>query len=313
MSDFSFAFDVIIPVYNGAAYVSEAIESVLTQQPLPRTIIVVDDCSTDQTRNVLEEFGDKIKFIRHGENRGLPAARNTGIQAGDSGLIAFLDADDAWAEGKIEKQITAFRDHPEIGLCYTDVVECDSRLNPIRPKRGFRRREGENVFDELFLKAFPIPPSTAMVRREAFDACGLFDESMLKAQDYECWLRIAMKFPISCIPEGLCLRRNNPNSITNTSSLEKESHYTLRAFDLCAQAASKLNIQLPLNLQERKRLYFYRRLCESIKWHNDQAEIYFQGKLSDLGGMRLPERIELNLIKAKEKCSAAIRGNVSFS
>jgi glycosyltransferase involved in cell wall biosynthesis len=312
MSDSPFSFDVIIPVYNGDAYVSKAIESVLKQQPLPRAIIVVDDCSTDQTRSVVEEFGDKIKFIRHRKNRGLPAARNTGIQGGDSELIAFLDADDAWAEGKTEKQIKAFRDNPEIGLCYTDVVECDSRLNPIRPKRGFRRREGEYVFSELFLEAFPIPPSTAMVRREAFDVCGLFDESMLKAQDYECWLRIAMKFSISCIPEALCLRRNNPNSITNTSSLEKESHYTLRAFDLCAQAASKWNIQLPLNLQERKRLYFYRRLRESIKWHNDQAGIFFQGKLSDLGGMRFGERIELNLIKAKEKCRAAIRGNASL-
>jgi len=312
MSDSPFSFDVIIPVYNGDAYVSKAIESVLKQQPLPRAIIVVDDCSTDQTRSVVEEFGDKIKFIRHRKNRGLPAARNTGIQGGDSELIAFLDADDAWAEGKTEKQIKAFRDNPEIGLCYTDVVECDSRLNPIRPKRGFRRREGEYVFSELFLEAFPIPPSTAMVRREAFDVCGLFDESMLKAQDYECWLRIAMKFSISCIPEALCLRRNNPNSITNTSSLEKESHYTLRAFDLCAQAASKWNIQLPLNLQERKRLYFYRRLRESIKWHNDQAVIFFQGKLSDLGGMRFGERIELNLIKAKEKCRAAIRGNASL-
>jgi glycosyltransferase involved in cell wall biosynthesis len=312
MADSSFAFDVVIPVYNGAAYVSEAIESVLKQRPLPRAIIAVDDCSTDQTRSVLKKFGDKIKYISHEKNRGLPAARNTGIQAGDSDLIAFLDADDAWIEGKTGKQIKAFGEDPGIGLCYTDVVECDSKLNPIHPKRGFRKRRGEYVFSELFLKAFPIPPSTAMVRRRAIDVCGLFDESMLKAQDYECWLRIAMKFPVSCIPEALCLRRNNPNSITNTSSLEKESHYTLRAFDLCARAALKWNIQLPLNLQERKRLYFYRRLCESIKWHNGQAEIFFRGKLSDLGGLRLQERIELNLIKAKEKCGAAISGNVSF-
>jgi glycosyltransferase involved in cell wall biosynthesis len=310
MADSSFAFDVVIPVYNGAPYVAEAIESALKQRPLPRSIIVVDDCSTDQTRDVLEEFGDKIKYIRHEKNRGLPAARNAGVRAGDSDWIAFLDADDAWIEGKTGKQIKAFREHPEIGLCYTDVVECDSKLNPIHPKRGFRRRKGEHVFRELFIEAFPIPPSTAMVRREAMDVCGLFDESMLKAQDYECWLRIAMKFPISCIPEALCLRRNNPNSITNTSSLEKESYYTLRAFDLCAQAAAKWNIQLPLNIRERKRLYFYRRLCESIQWHNGQAEVFFRGKLSDLGGLRPQERIELNLIKAKEKCGAAFRRNI---
>ena len=308
MNQLQTKIDVVIPVYNGAAYVSEAIQSVLKQEPLPQGIFVVDDCSTDETQSVLERFGEKIKRIRHGENRGLPAARNTGIQAGNAGMISFLDADDAWVEGKIEKQIKAFDDYPEIGLCYTDVAECDSMMNPIRRKRGFRRRECEHVFNELFLKAFPIPPSTVMVRREAFDACGLFDESMLKAQDYECWLRIGMKFPVSCIPEALCLRRNHPNSITNTSSLEKEIYYTMRAFDLCAEAATKWKIQLPMNLQERKRLYFYRRLRDSINWHEGQAEVFFQEKLSEMGEKRFWERLGLSLIKTKEKVSEAIRG-----
>lgn len=302
-----FDLDVVIPVHNGAAFVAEAIESVLKQQSLPKAVIVVDDCSTDQTHSILEGFGRRIKLIRHGKNLGLPAARNTGIRAGGSGLIAFLDADDAWVEGKIEKQIRTFRDDPKIGLCFTGIVECDSRLNPIRLWRAFKKREGEYVFNELYLESFPIPPSTVMVRREVFDACGLFDESMLKAQDYECWLRIAMKFPISCIPEGLCLRRDNPNSITNTSSLEKEVHYTLRAFDLCAETAQKWNIRLPLDLRERKRLYFYRRVCESINWQKYQAEMFFRKKVLESGGMSFSEDLRLRMLKAKERVKEKIK------
>ncbi len=307
MANSPFEVDVVIPVYNGAEFVGEAIESVLKQKESPHSIIVVNDCSTDQTMNVLEGFGTQIRVLQHGKNRGLPAARNTGIRAGNSGLIAFLDADDAWAEEKNQKQIQEFRDTPEIGLCYTDVADCDSKLNPIRSNRGFRRRKGEAVFSELYLKAFPIPPSTVMVRREVFNVCGLFDESMRETEDFECWLRIAMKFPISCLPEALCRRRNNPHSITNTSRLDREIHYRLRAFDLCAEAAQRWKIPLPMGLMERKRLYFYRRLRESIRWHESQAEAFFRTKLMESGGLSLSRKTDLRLLKTKENLKARIK------
>ncbi|NWF57400.1 MAG: glycosyltransferase family 2 protein [Syntrophaceae bacterium] len=307
MANSPFEVDVVIPVYNGAEFVGEAIESVLKQKESPYSIIVVNDCSTDQTMNVLEGFGTRIRVLQHEKNRGLPAARNTGIRAGNSGLIAFLDADDAWAEEKNQKQIQEFRDVPEIGLCYTDVADCDSKLNPIRSNRGFRRRKGETVFSELYLKAFPIPPSTVMVRREVFHVCGLFNESMRETEDFECWLRIAMKFPISCLPEALCRRRNNPHSITNTSRLDREVHYRLRAFDLCAEAAQRWKIPLPMELMERKRLYFYRRLRESIRWHESQAEAFFRAQLVESGGLSLLRKTDLRLLKIKENIKARMK------
>jgi glycosyltransferase involved in cell wall biosynthesis len=307
MANSPFEVDVVIPVYNGAEFVGEAIESVLKQKESPYSIIVVNDCSTDQTMNVLEGFGTRIRVLQHEKNRGLPAARNTGIRAGNSGLIAFLDADDAWAEEKNQKQIQEFRDVPEIGLCYTDVADCDSKLNPIRSNRGFRRRKGETVFSELYLKAFPIPPSTVMVRREVFHVCGLFNESMRETEDFECWLRIAMKFPISCLPEALCRRRNNPHSITNTSRLDREIHYRLRAFDLCAEAAQRWKIPLPMELMERKRLYFYRRLRESIRWHESQAEAFFRAQLVESGGLSLLRKTDLKLLKITENIKARMK------
>ena len=307
MTDLQDRIDVIIPVYNCAEFIKEAIDSVIKQKRLAEAIIVIDDCSTDDTPCILKGFGEKIRVIRHEMNRGLPAARNTGIRAGGSELIAFLDADDAWMDEKIDRQIKAFKEHPEIGLCYTDLFDCDSKLNHVGLSRGFRKRECENVFSELFLDAFPIPPSTVIVRREVFDLCGLFDESMRKVEDYECWLRIAMQYPISCIAEPLCLRRANPNSITNTSTREKEVYYTLRAFDRCAASALKWNLQLPLDIAERKRLYFYRRVCESIRWRDPSAEMFFRDKLMESGGMGFMEKMEIALLKGKEKAKAKIK------
>jgi glycosyltransferase involved in cell wall biosynthesis len=289
--------DVVIPVYNGAAYIAEAIESVFLQTISPQTVIVVDDCSTDETPAVLDSFGSSIRVVRHEKNRGLPATRNTGIKAGDSALIAFLDADDKWAEGKLEKQVNEFREKPEIGLCYTDMIECDSNLSPIRNRRKFKKRSGEFVFHELYIKAFPIPPSTVMVSREVFDVCGLFDESMLKAQDYECWLRIAMKYPVSCIDEPLCLRRNNPGSITNTSNLKKSVYYTFRAFELCGAAASVWGVQLPVPVEERKKLYLYRALRESIAWGRPDDAVILYNKLKEAGGLDLQREIALQFLK----------------
>lgn len=307
MSKLPETYDTVIPVYNGAPYIGQAIESVIRQQPKARQIIVIDDCSTDETPNILKKFGNQINVIRHGINRGLPAARNTGIRAGDSGLIAFLDADDAWIEGKIEKQIKEFKDTLSIGLCYTDIIDCDSNLNPDHPPRGFRKRKGEYVFNELYYEAFPIPPSTVMVRREIFENCGMFDETMLRAEDYECWLRIAMRYPISCIAEPLCLRRNNPDSITNTSTLEKEIYYTLRLFELCGQAALKWNIKLLPDISERRRLYFFRRLRESINWRDPLSEEYFGNKLKELGGLRASEKIGLAFLKIKEELKQRVK------
>jgi glycosyltransferase involved in cell wall biosynthesis len=293
----NFNIDVIISVYNGASYIAEAIESVLLQKTAPKSIIVVDDCSTDETPSVLNYFGNNIRVIRHKQNCGLPATRNTGIRSSVSEFIAFLDADDKWMERKLEKQVAEFIKKPGIGLCYTDIIDCDSNLTPIRNGRKFKRRINEDVLKELYLKAFPIPPSTVMVRREVFDVCGLFNESMLKAQDYECWLRIAMKYSISCIDKPFCYRRDNPASITNTSSLENYVNYTFRAFDLCSAAAAKWGIELPIPLEERKKLYLYRACRESIVWSRPNDAAFFYNKLLEFGKVEISSYVTLKLLK----------------
>ena len=95
----------VIPTYNRARCLPRAIKSVIGQSPTVDEIIVVDDCSTDSTREVCAEFSEAVKYIRHSSNRGASAARNTGIREARNEWVAFLDSDDYWLMNKLEKQM----------------------------------------------------------------------------------------------------------------------------------------------------------------------------------------------------------------
>ncbi len=255
--------DVVIPVHDGRRWIARAITSVLDQDPSPARVLVVDDGSRDGTPEVVAGFGHRVTLVRHPERRGLPAARNTGIRAGSAELVAFLDADDAWRPGMIAAQLEAFARHPDIGLCWTRVVECDEDLRPVRERR-FRRREAERCFDELYLEAFPIPPSATFVRRKALEDVGMFDERFLKAQDFELWLRIALVYPLSCIDRPLCLRRLHGESITGRSRVEDILRFDEMCFRSIADFAATRGRPLPMPVEERIVLSRRRRLEEML-------------------------------------------------
>src|SRR5438034_8399752 len=111
---------VIIPTYNRARYLSDAIRSVVNQTFQDFEIIVIDDCSQDQTRIATDSFKDqRIKYLTHDSNRGEAAARNTGIQKSTGSYIAFLDDDDQWAPEKLQLQIQIFEQSAtKVGLVY---------------------------------------------------------------------------------------------------------------------------------------------------------------------------------------------------
>src|SRR2546423_7926382 len=122
---------VIIPNYNYARYVGGAIDSVLAQTHSDIEIIVVDDGSTDASKDVLLNYGDSIKTISQ-QNRGVSAARNNGVAASSGEYVAFLDADDEWLPQKIEKQVAMFRKDPSLGLVHVGVDEIDAQGNSLR-------------------------------------------------------------------------------------------------------------------------------------------------------------------------------------
>jgi glycosyltransferase involved in cell wall biosynthesis len=197
------AVSVIIPSFNRAWCLGEAVDSVLAQEFRGFELIVVDDGSTDGTPRLLAAYGDAIRVLRR-ENGGVSAARNAGIAAARAALIAFLDSDDLWLPGKLAQQVAFFARHPEALICQTEEtwVRNGRRVNP-----GKRHRKRGGMIFEPSLALCLVSPSAVMVRRELFDRVGLFDETLPACEDYDLWLRVACRHPIHLIDSPLIVKR----------------------------------------------------------------------------------------------------------
>ncbi len=216
---------VIIPAYNYAHFLPEAIESVLQQNYRDFEIIVVDDGSTDNTREVLYKYWNKITYI-YQENKGLPAARNTGIRASQSDYIAFLDADDLWMPEKLELQVGLMDKRQDVSLVYSNVFILDETGGKRKVTYSWSQDVSKNPLKELLLSC-PIPVLTVLIRRQAIEKCGLFDETLTYSEDWDMWLRLALdrsnRFVI--INKHLAQYRihgTGTYSLYNPSSLERD-------------------------------------------------------------------------------------------
>jgi glycosyltransferase involved in cell wall biosynthesis len=189
---------VIIPTFNRALKVARAVASVLYQKYTDYEIVVVDDGSDDDTLSSLKQFGKKIKKIVHSENRGVSAARNTGIQNTDSPFVAFLDSDDYWLPGKLETQMDFFSREPEAVICQTEEtwIRNGRFANPAKK----HQKPSGDLFNPS-LKLCLISPSAVMIKRVLLEKVGLFDESLPACEDYDLWLRISCGYPVHLIKE----------------------------------------------------------------------------------------------------------------
>jgi glycosyltransferase involved in cell wall biosynthesis len=193
---------VIIPVYNRAAQAREAIASVLAQTVSEFEILLIDDGSTDGT-NALKGSDQRIRYY-YQENKGASSARNLGIRAATGTHIAFLDSDDLWLPKKLEKEIRFFKEHPDFSIVQTEEIWIRNGVR-VNPGKKHQKRAGW-IFREC-LPLCLISPSTVMIRREVFEAAGLFDETFPVCEDYDLWLRITPRFQVGLIPEALTVKR----------------------------------------------------------------------------------------------------------
>ena len=207
---------VIIPTYNCAPYLAEAIDSVLLQAGVNIEIIVVDDGSTDNTKDVVEKYRDRITYISQVPRRGASAARNLGIQHASGEWIAFQDADDIWVPGKLSMQLDALQKYPDARLVFADtlvfrdgVVVQDS-LSPTNLRNWCRSNTTQvpdmyygHVYRELVLRNCICTISVVLLRK-VLDEVGLFDETMMVGEDYDLWLRIARNHPVVYLDRTFC-------------------------------------------------------------------------------------------------------------
>jgi len=211
---------VVVPSYNSAAYLPDAIDSALNQTIAPLEVIVVDDGSTDETAQVLERYQGRIRAVFQ-ENRGPAAARNRGIAEARGGLIAFLDADDVWLPEKLEKQLCCLEEHPQAALVHSQLYYWDTETGEKSTRRHHRRHEyAGRCYHRLFLKP-SVLPSTMIVRQECLAEVGGFDERIRRAsaEDYDLCLRIARQYEFAFVDEPLILYRRHASNSTKTQIL----------------------------------------------------------------------------------------------
>jgi glycosyltransferase involved in cell wall biosynthesis len=202
---------VVIPTFNHARFVVQAVDSALRQTVEPADVVVVDDGSTDDTRSRLAPYFDRIRYLVQ-PNQGVSAARNLGVRAGRGGFVAFLDSDDVWHPRKLERQMAAFDRHADLGLLGTAMFEWPAAAFP---------GAGDNLESTVTRVSWPdlvvrnyLVTSSVVVRRTLLERAGEFDTRMQGPEDRDLWLRVAEHAAVGNLDEPLTGYRSVEGSLS---------------------------------------------------------------------------------------------------
>lgn len=212
---------VIIPAFNAADFITEAIESILAQTVTDFEILVIDDGSSDATADIVSRFGEPVRLLRQ-ENGGPAKARNQGIREARGEFVAFLDADDIWKETKLKKQLALFEADPELGMVFTEGYVFNQE-GIFRKNLSKRERLMSGNLPQNILLHSGLSTPTVMLRKRVLDEIGLFEESLAHAEDDNLWIRVAVRYPVELIDEALVGVRDHDRRTTRNIKLLVES------------------------------------------------------------------------------------------
>ncbi|MBD2603495.1 glycosyltransferase family 2 protein [Scytonema hofmannii FACHB-248] len=195
---------VIIPVYNSAKFLAEALDSVFAQTYHPLEVIIVDDGSTDDSAKIAKTY-PSVRYL-YQPNQGAATARNVGIASAEGELIALLDADDVWKPEKLSLQVEYLNQHPQIGILATKVYQFFESEVELPP--GFRH-------DKLLGEQPGMIPSTLVIRKTVFNQIGVFSPEFVPSEDTE-WLCRARdsQVEIAMLSEVLATHRLHGSNIS---------------------------------------------------------------------------------------------------
>lgn len=192
---------IIIPTYNCARYIAETLGSVTHQTMTDWEVIVVDDGSTDETLSIASNFDARIRIVKQA-NAGVCVARNNGFHASRGKFLCFLDHDDYWFPEKLERQLGWMNRRPEFGVVYTNCINWHPVDGHFPLPQSMRSDDEADVLDEAFTgwvyHRFMLDScaltSSAMIRREALETCGLFDVGLPYSEDWDLFLRLSRRY-----------------------------------------------------------------------------------------------------------------------
>lgn len=302
---------VIIPTYNRESLIARSVKSVLNQTYQHLEVIVVDDASTDRTKEVVQEIEDeRVRYIRLEENAGANHARNTGVKMAGGRYVAFNDSDDEWLPTKLEKQMRLMhQSSPDVGCVYCVMTLYDARQSPVRELRVDPDLEtiGEDAVGDIFYfmqgHAF-ISTQTMLLRKEAIEEAGYFDENIHRLQDWELLLRIAQRWKFTLVQEKLVNAYRQVDCITaNAEAFIDAVRYAIRLYDL-----GKSNVKayeqwiVGLVVGELKNMLSHEGYKEKIV-----ADIEKDGVLSEEKIREIREYLRIGKIKKSETCITDMR------
>ncbi|WP_170329151.1 glycosyltransferase family 2 protein [Ruegeria arenilitoris] len=265
------SISVVIPTYNRAHLITDALDSVAAQSHAVDEIIVVDDGSTDDTESVVKSWGEKagqgisVTYVRQ-ENAGGNVARNHGIEEAKGDVIAFLDSDDVWAVEKLEKQIAVLKSNPAFGAVYCGVREVAiGSDDPAEvPVRSYPHGD---LLDALLVSDVTAPTSCYVIRRDVFKTAGCFDTSLQARQDWDMWIRIAKNFKIGAIPEALTDLRSHDGPRTITDPTRE-----LKAYKTILAKYASLRATKSFRIRQAALASYYRR-AGRVHYHHMDAPV----------------------------------------
>lgn len=258
---------VIVPAYDVAEFIGEALDSVLAQTFTDYEIIVVNDGSpdTEALERALKPYLSRIVYLKQ-ENRGVSAARNTGIAAAHGSLIAFLDGDDTWLPNYLEVQVARIQADPSIDVLYPNVMMFGDSSEAGEDFMAICPSSGEVTFERLLLQECNVS-NCSIARRETIVRAGLFDESLRSVEDFDLWLRVIKNGGRIVYHRDVLARyRRRPGSLTADPIwlskhilrvLEKVKHtMTLTPSEQATVELQQRRFQALLQLHEGKRAFF---------------------------------------------------------
>lgn len=254
----SHSIAVVIPAYNAASYVCEALESVVAQSRLPEQIIVVDDGSTDRTAELVSAWGRKhlqaLRLLRQ-TNQGVSAARNAGIRCAETDLVAFLDADDLFLPNHLERLERGFERLPHIILCFADTQIFSSKGtvkhslltgSRIETVEYAEQEDGLRLMRESpylsLLGGSYIPLSATLCVKRALEHIGLFDEAIRNAEDRELWLRLSRIGSFAYYPLTLARKRVHANNLQHPRHTLLFQRYQFKVLQKMIHKADELGL-----------------------------------------------------------------------
>ncbi|MCX6112518.1 MAG: glycosyltransferase [Proteobacteria bacterium] len=267
--------NVIIPTYNRGHLLDRSIKSVLDQSYKNIELIVIDDGSIDNTRSLVEEFTKKDKRVKYFyiDNSGVSSARNHGINNSNGELLAFLDSDDEWLPEKLKKQVDLYIKEP-YQLCHSDEIWIRNGI------RINQMKKHEKSGGDIFLKCLPlccISPSAAIVTRGLIDEVGMFDEDLEICEDYDLWLRVTARYPVSFIDEPLIIKYGGHKDQLSNRSWGNDT-YRVRALQKIIKSGTISGEKLSTAIEMLKTKCEI--LAKGFKKHGNLEQAQYYDKLS---------------------------------